>query len=44
VSNVTGYGLDDRDSIPDRSRTFSLKQCPDHLWGPISLLSNKYRE
>jgi hypothetical protein len=36
---ATGWG-----SIPGRSkRAFSSLQCPDQLWGPISLLSNWYQ-
>jgi hypothetical protein len=34
VNIVSGYGLDDRGSIPG---TCSL--CPDLLWGPPSFLS-----
>jgi hypothetical protein len=35
VSITIGYGLESRDSIPDRDkRFFSTAQCPDRLWGP----------
>jgi hypothetical protein len=43
-SIVSGYGLDDRGSIPGRGKGFFLYPlCPDRLWGPPSLLSNGYR-
>jgi hypothetical protein len=32
---VTGYGLDDRSSIPGRGWEFlSSVPCPDRFWGP----------
>jgi hypothetical protein len=44
VGIVTGYGLDSRCSIPGRGkRIFSTPQRTDRLWGPLSLLSNRYR-
>jgi hypothetical protein len=44
VSIVSDYRLDDRGSIPDRSRGFLLQPLrPDQLWGPQSLLYNGYR-
>jgi hypothetical protein len=39
VSLVSGYGLDDRGSIPGRGKPL----CPDRLWGPPSLLYSGYR-
>jgi hypothetical protein len=45
VGIVTGYGLDDRGSIPGGGyEFFSSTPCPDRLWGPPSLLSNGYWE
>jgi hypothetical protein len=42
---ATGYGLDYRvfrARVPVRSRIFSSPRRPDRLWGPPSLLSNRY--
>jgi hypothetical protein len=34
VGIATGYGLDDRSSVPDRGkRFFSTPQRPDRMWG-----------
>jgi hypothetical protein len=45
VGIATGYGLDDRGSIPGRGwEFFSSAPRPDRYWGPPSLLSNRYRE
>jgi hypothetical protein len=45
VSIASGYGLDDRGSIPDSGkRLFTFPQHLDRLWGPHSHLSNGYRE
>jgi hypothetical protein len=42
-SLVTRLRMDDRGSIPGRSREFlSSPPCPDRLWGPPSLLSSGY--
>jgi hypothetical protein len=42
VSILTGYGLDDRGSIPCRGWEFySSPPRPDRPWDPPSLLSNK---
>jgi hypothetical protein len=42
-SKTTGYRLDDRGSIPGRSKKyFSSAQCPDRFKGPPSLLYNGY--
>jgi hypothetical protein len=44
VGIAKGYVLDGRGSIPGRSKEISSTlQGPDRLWGPISLLSNRYR-
>jgi hypothetical protein len=41
VGIATGYGLDDRSSIPGEGwKFFSSTLCPDRLWGPPILLSN----
>jgi hypothetical protein len=43
---ATGYGLDDRGvgvGVPVGSRILSSPRRPDRLWGPPSLLSNRYR-
>jgi hypothetical protein len=42
VRIVTGYGLDSPGSIPSMARLLSSPQHPDWLWGPPSLLSNRY--
>jgi hypothetical protein len=43
VSIVTSYGPHGPDSILGTARFFFPPQCPDRLWGPASLLSNRYR-
>jgi hypothetical protein len=46
VGIATGYGLDDRGvgvRVPVGSRIFSSPRRPDRIWGPPSLLSNRYR-
>jgi hypothetical protein len=43
VSIVAGYGLDDWGFIPAKGKRFSVLQCPDQLWGSLSLLSSGYR-
>jgi hypothetical protein len=46
VGIATGYGLDDRGvgvRVPVGSRIFSSSRRPDRLWGPHSLLFNRYR-
>jgi hypothetical protein len=46
VDMATGYGLDDRGvgvRVPVGSRIFSSPRRPDRLWGPSSLLSNRYQ-
>jgi hypothetical protein len=44
VSIATGYGLDDRGSIPGGGwQFFSSTLCPDRLLGPPSLLSKGYQ-
>jgi hypothetical protein len=44
IGIAAGYGLDGRDSIPDRAKIFfSTPQRPDRLWGPPRLLYNGYR-
>jgi hypothetical protein len=41
---ITGYGLDDRGSIPGRVKgLFLYPLCPYRLWSPPSLLYNWYR-
>jgi hypothetical protein len=36
--------MDGRDSIPDKRKSFlSIPQRPDRLWGPTSLLYNRYQ-
>jgi hypothetical protein len=42
VHIVTGYGLDDPGFIPENATFFSSPQLPDRLWGPPSLLSERY--
>jgi hypothetical protein len=43
VSIVMGYRLDSWGSIPGWEKgPFSSPQCPEWLWGPPSLLSNRY--
>jgi hypothetical protein len=45
VGTATGYGLDDKGvgfRIPVRLRIFSSPCRPGRLWGPSSLLSNRY--
>jgi hypothetical protein len=42
VSIVTGYGLDSRDSIPCRGDFCSSSKRADRLWGPHSILYNRY--
>jgi hypothetical protein len=38
-----GHGLDDRGSIPGRgTRFFSIRQRPNQIWGPPSLLFTRY--
>jgi len=45
VGIPTGYGLDDRGSIPGGGwEVFSTPPRPDWFWGPPSLLSNGYRK
>jgi hypothetical protein len=42
---VTGYGLNDSDSFPDRSADVSLRLCVQTgSWDPPSLLFSGYRE
>jgi hypothetical protein len=42
VGIATDYGLDDRGLNPGGSwEFFSSIPCPDRLWGPHSLLSNR---
>jgi hypothetical protein len=41
VSIVSDYRLDDWGSIPEE---FSSSLCPDQLWGPPSLLTDRYQE
>jgi hypothetical protein len=46
VGIATGYGLDDGGvgvRVPVGSRIFFSPRRPDRLWGPPSLLSNRYR-
>jgi hypothetical protein len=44
VGAATGYGLDDRESVPGGgNRVFFTPQLSDRLWGPPSLLSYGYR-
>jgi hypothetical protein len=46
VGIATHYGLDDREvgvRVPVGSRIFTSPCCPDRLWGPPNLLSNRYR-
>jgi hypothetical protein len=47
VSIVSGYRLDDQAievPFPAEAKGFFLQPlCPDHLWGPTSLLNNEYR-
>jgi hypothetical protein len=46
VSSVSteSYGLDFRDSITDKGKSFFCSpERPDRLWGPASLLSNGNR-
>jgi hypothetical protein len=44
VGTVTGYGLDDRASIPGRGKIFfSTPQHPNLFRGPSSFLPNVYR-
>jgi hypothetical protein len=41
---MSDYRLDNRGSIPGTAKGFSSSLlCPDHNWGPPSLLSNLYR-
>jgi hypothetical protein len=45
VSIATGYGLDEQGigiRVPVGPRIFSTPRRPDRLWGPPSLLSNRY--
>jgi hypothetical protein len=45
VGMATGYGLDYRGvgvRVPVGARIFSSPRRPDRLWGPPSLLSNRY--
>jgi hypothetical protein len=46
VGIATGYGLDGRGvgvRVPVKSRIFTSPRRPDRLWGPLNLLSNRYR-
>jgi hypothetical protein len=44
VGIATDCGMDGRDWIPDRGKTFfSIPQCPGKLWCPPNLLYNEYR-
>jgi hypothetical protein len=46
VGIAAGYGMDDRgveDEVPVGSRILSSARRPDRLWGPPSLLFNRYR-
>jgi hypothetical protein len=46
VDIATGYGLDGEGvgvRVPVEARIFSSPLRPDRLWGPPSLLSNRYR-
>jgi hypothetical protein len=38
------YELDGLGLIPGVPRFFSFSQCPDLLWGTLSLFSNGYQE
>jgi hypothetical protein len=43
---ATGYGLDGRGvgvRLPVGERFFSSPRSPERLWGPPSLLTNRYR-
>jgi len=43
-TNILGYGLDDRGSIPGRRwKSFSSLPCPDRISDPPSLPSKGYR-
>jgi hypothetical protein len=42
-SSVGVYGLDGRDSNPDKDKIFSSPRRSDRLWSPPSLLSIGYR-
>jgi hypothetical protein len=42
VCIAAGYRLDGWGSIRGRGRIFLFPQCPDRLWGPPGLLSNRY--
>jgi hypothetical protein len=46
VGIATGYGLDDQgvgDRIPVGARIFTSLRRSDRIWGPPSLLFNRYR-
>jgi hypothetical protein len=43
VGIATGYGLDDRGSIPEENKQFSSPQLSDQLWGPPILIYIGYR-
>jgi hypothetical protein len=43
VGMETGYRLEGPGLIPCSARFFSSPQCPDRIWGPPRLLSNRYR-
>jgi hypothetical protein len=46
VGIATGYVPDDQEvgvQVPVGSRSISSPNCPDLLWGPPNLLSNRYQ-
>jgi hypothetical protein len=43
AGKATGYGLDERSSVPSRDKIFLFSTASRPALGPTQLLSNRYR-